>query len=189
MNLSFFSTKVDGINIDTEYGGTGYYPEFVKKLRQYMDMSADKKYFLTASPTCTYPNSFIGKAYEQYSNKFDFLFLDTNEFTCNFNNVDQLNESLTKWLAFTGPEIFLTIPADERATSDRRRYLTRNEVIETIQVSLSTIFPCARDTSITADRKRSSANLIVLKLLFGAKTCLRSTIKVPQLKNLKSLLT
>ena len=108
-------------------------------------MSADKKYFLTASPLCSYPNSFIGKAYEQHSDKFDYLFLDTSGFTCNFNKTDQLKESLTKWLDFSGPEIFFTILADERATPDKTRYLARTEVIETIQVSVLAVLPCVSD--------------------------------------------
>ena len=135
VHIHFFSTKLDGININTELGATRNYPDFVKKLRQYMDTSADKKYFITASPLCFYPDRFIKEAYEQQSNKFDYLFLDTDETTCNFNNAGGFNESLTKWLSFPGPEIFFTIPADERAALDKTRYLKRTEVIETIQVS------------------------------------------------------
>ena len=110
-----------------------------------MNMSADKKYFITASPICSYPNSFIGKTYEQHSDKFDYLFLDASGFTCNFNNTDQLKESLAKWLVFSGPEIFFTIPADERATPDKTRYITRTQVIETIQVCVLVVLPCVND--------------------------------------------
>ena len=110
-----------------------------------MNMSADKKYFITASPICSYPNSFIGKTYEQHSDKFDYLFLDASGFTCNFNKTDQLKESLAKWLVFSGPEIFFTIPADERATPDKTRYITRTQVIETIQVCVLVVLLCVSD--------------------------------------------
>ena len=132
--IHFFSTKVDGININTKLGATEYYPDFVKKLRHYMDANRDKKYFITASPLCFYPDRFIEKAYEQHSDKFDYLFLDTGETTCNFNNLGGFNESITKWLSFPGPEMFFTVPADERAALNKTRYLKRNEVIETVQV-------------------------------------------------------
>ena len=135
-----------------------------------MNMSADKKYFITASPICSYPNSFIGKTYEQHSDKFDYLFLDASGFTCNFNKTDQLKESLAKWLVFSGPEIFFTIPADERATPDKTRYITRTQVMP-------------------ADKKGSFVNLIALKPVFQTKASSRSTIKLLQPINLKSLHT
>ena len=130
----FYSTKLDGIDIDIHSGEKSYYADFVNKLREYMDTSTDKKYILSASPKCLYPNSILEEAYEKHSDKFDYLFLDTDETTCNLKKENEFTSSLTKWLSYPGPEILFTIPSEERVANIKSNYLTRTEVNAMIQV-------------------------------------------------------
>ena len=131
---TFYRTKLDGIDIDVHDGEKSYYADFVIKLREYMNTSTDKKYLLTASPKCLYPNRILGDAFKKHSDKSDFLFLDTDDSLCNLKNEDRFSSSLRKWLALPGPEIFFTIPADERVADQNSSYITRAEVNATIQV-------------------------------------------------------
>ena len=71
--FTFYRTKLDGIDIDVHAGEKSYYAEFVIKLREYMNTSTDKKYLLTASPKCLYPNRILGDAFKKNSDKFDFF--------------------------------------------------------------------------------------------------------------------
>lgn len=126
-------------------GEKSYYADFVNKLRENMDTSTDKKYLLSASPKCLYPNRILEEAYEKHSDKFDYLFLDTDETTCNLKNENEFTSSLNKWLALPGPEIFFTIPAGERVAFAKSNYLTRTEVNAMIQVRhLLSVLPISK---------------------------------------------
>ena len=138
---TFYRTKLDGIDIDVHVGEKSYYGDFVIKLREYMNTSTDKKYLLTASPKCLYPNRILGDAFEKHSDKFDFLLLDIDDSSCNLKNKDIFTSSLKKWLALSGPEIFFMIPAEKRVADQKSNYITRAEVNTMIQVKYFLAFP------------------------------------------------
>ena len=62
--LCFFCRNravLDGIDLDIEGGAGGdNYPYLIRELRRLMDQKTDKKYFITASPQCPYPDDFLG---------------------------------------------------------------------------------------------------------------------------------
>ncbi|KAG6846966.1 hypothetical protein H0H93_010853 [Arthromyces matolae] len=57
----FGTAVLDGINLDIEGGTADHYADFVTKLRTYTD-PAPKKYYMTASPQCAFPDQHIGDA-------------------------------------------------------------------------------------------------------------------------------
>lgn len=105
-----------------------------------MNTSTDKKYLLTASPKCLYPNRILGDAFKKHSDKFDFLFLDIDDSSCNLKSEDRFTSSLTKWLTLSGPEMFFMIPAEERVADQKSSYIKRAEVNTVIQVKYFVAF-------------------------------------------------
>ena len=105
-----------------------------------MNTSTDKKYLLTASPKCLYPNRILGDAFKKHSDKFDFLFLDIDDSSCNLKNEGRFTSSLTKWLTLSGPEMFFMIPAEERVADQKSSYIKRAEVNTVIQVKYFVAF-------------------------------------------------
>lgn len=67
----FDDAVVDGFDFDIELGSSTGYPELATALKSKFDSS--KKYYLSASPQCVYPDAHVGPLLEQVPLDFAFI--------------------------------------------------------------------------------------------------------------------
>jgi len=59
---------LDGINLEVQFGDPSHFVDFVRELRRVMDGGVDvdiqKKFLITANPSCVHPSYMLGKSLE-----------------------------------------------------------------------------------------------------------------------------
>ncbi|CAO3615057.1 unnamed protein product [Cunninghamella blakesleeana] len=68
----FGDAIMDGVDLDIEGGGSGYYGSFLTQLRANFAKDS-KKYYVTAAPQCVYPDANLGTTISQ--NKIDAIYV------------------------------------------------------------------------------------------------------------------
>ncbi|KAF8350209.1 chitinase [Amanita rubescens] len=85
----FGGAILDGIDLDIESGSGAHYAVFVERVRS-LAQGADKRYYVSATPQCPFPDQYIGGALNVA--RFDFVFVQF------YNNYCQLSDP--SWFNF-----------------------------------------------------------------------------------------
>lgn len=135
------SVTVDGFDIDNETGDGSYYAEFVAKLRALTNSQSAKPYFLSASPSCYYPDGGAGSPVAMLT-QMDFVWPQFyGAPSCNIGT-SGFNESLTAWSsrldAGNKPRLYVGGVSWEDGTTTGG-YVAPQELNQTILSSVETV--------------------------------------------------
>ncbi|KAL2623470.1 hypothetical protein R1flu_003675 [Riccia fluitans] len=114
--------QLDGIDLDIEHGGSQYYADLGRGLRELAQNNAYKKVYLSLAPQFPFPDKSLGPA----SSKFLFSKLADYIFVQFYNNQDcdirgRENAVVSAWRQWTSslpdpkPKVFFGLPASQAA--------------------------------------------------------------------------
>lgn len=113
----FGTAVLDGIDFDIDLGSNQYYSDLARFLADYSKQGT--KVYLSATPRCTFPDSYMGTAIS--TGLFDFIWIKFyNNPACEYavGNIQSLTSAWTKWTSSVpSSTMFLELPASADAAT------------------------------------------------------------------------
>lgn len=130
---------LDGINIDISYHTERYwFDEFIVELRRLMDTDISRKYLITTTTPCSFPNFWLGETYARNSILFDSFFISFVD-SCAPQTVSAFNQALSQWSTLPGPSIYIGLPSNKDILNMGRFYMKPNETVALYKVRMRLI--------------------------------------------------
>lgn len=130
---------MDGINIDISYHTERYwFDEFIVELRRLMDTDISRKYLITTTTPCSFPNFWLGETYARNSRLFDSFFISFVD-SCAPQTVSAFNQALSQWSTLPGPSIYIGLPSNKDILNMGRFYMKPNETVALYKVRMRLI--------------------------------------------------
>ena len=131
---------LDGINLELRLSEKSYFVDFVKEMRRIMDQpGVEKKFYITANPSCFHPNRVLHETFTQAIYAFDHLYVNFDDQICSINDPDNFHPVFQLWYDYTfkanGPDLYIGLPSDAQNTQDSQRYLQRDKMRTRLDVS------------------------------------------------------
>jgi len=131
----FGGAVLDGVNLDIQGGRGDYYVDFLKEIKRLLKDEI-KKFIITASPSCNFPDHYLGpaknKVFGDAVDLFDEIYVKFFNGTCYIGNAEQFPTNMNQWLSFSkeksGPKIFIGMPSSREASTMSKYYITSNQV-------------------------------------------------------------
>ncbi|CCE88694.1 Piso0_001471 [Millerozyma farinosa CBS 7064] len=127
----FDDAKIDGFDFDVENKQQTGYVALAKKLKDYYSQDSSKKYYLSASPQCVYPDESVGDVLSHVP--IDFAFIQFYNNNCNLDK--SFNFDTWQKYAESAPnkdiELFIGLPGSSSAAGSG--YVSTDVVKSTVQ--------------------------------------------------------
>eukprot|EP00794_Sanderia_malayensis_P014314 gene14314-15803_t len=146
----FSSAVLDGVNVMPVGGTFVGYPAFIRHLFYLAKRDSTRKYLITASPSCNFPDSVLGpgpnKALQTAVKYIDHLYIRFYGSNCGVSENSLFEESLEAWLDFVkrmmqrdgeAPLIYIGVPALERASPVTGCYQSTRDLREIYKINLT----------------------------------------------------